>query len=61
MDQGVCTKNFPKEFQEETVWCENGYPKYRRREKVNGERVKTSSGLQDNRWLVPYNKTLVAK
>ena len=56
---GVCTKNYPKQFQEETVWCKNGYPKYRRREYVDGERVVTTNGLHDNRWVVPYNPDLL--
>ena len=59
MSQGVCSRNYPKEFQEETVWCSHGYPKYRRREFVDGKRVQTTNGLQDNRWVVPYNKILL--
>ena len=41
------------------MWCANGYPKYRRREFIDGQRVTTSNGIQDNRWVVPYNKILV--
>jgi hypothetical protein len=29
MVAGSCSKNFPKEFQQETSWCDSGYPKYR--------------------------------
>lgn len=59
MRDGVCTKKYPKEFLETTVWCENGYPSYRRREFAGGHRIVSSNGLQDNRWVVPYNKRLL--
>ena len=59
MFAGVCTKHFPKEFQDETMWNDKGYPRYRRREKVDGVAVKHSDGVRDNRWVVPYNRELL--
>ena len=62
MENGKCTKNFPKEFLKETlVDRENSYATYRRRKPEDGgQTVKhPSSGLQiDNRWIVPYNAYL---
>ena len=61
MQDGVCTKKYPKQFQDETLWCEGGYPHYRRREFVSGEKVKHKDGVRDNRWVVPYNPRLLKK
>ena len=61
MDNGVSTKNYPKKLQEETTWCEGGYPRYRRREFVNGQRVMHRVGVRDNRWAAPYNPRLLKK
>ena len=47
MENGVCTKQFPKEFQERTVITDNGYPKYRRRD--NGTVATVGSVEVDNR------------
>ncbi|XP_044005873.1 uncharacterized protein LOC122850880 [Aphidius gifuensis] len=46
---GICTKHFPKKFQNETLIDENGYPTYKRRntgvyKRINGEAV-------DNRYV----------
>src|SRR5271170_3222709 len=40
MMNGKCSKRFPKQFSEETMAHEDGYPIYRRREKINGEERK---------------------
>src|SRR5579859_7255278 len=55
-----CTKKFPKNFCNETMAHEDGYPIYRRREKINGEerKVKVRGVWLDNRWVVPYNPYL---
>ena len=59
-----CSKRFPKDFQEETVVQEDGYPLYRRRNngdsfdiplQVNGAPVLFQF---DNRWIVPNNPYL---
>ena len=60
MENGVCQKHYPKNFQENTQESDNGYPIYHRRE--NGHFVKTRNGIQlDNRWVVPHNIGLVTK
>ena len=59
----ICTKNYPKAFQEETTLPEDGYPLYRRRN--NGrtcvKHVGTTEVRLDNRWVVPYNPYLIKK
>ena len=60
MKDGVCQKNYPKNFQENTKENDNGYPIYRRRD--NGHFIKTKNGTQlDNRWVVPHNTNLIIK
>ena len=59
MDNGVCTKKYPKSWQEETAWCEGGYPHYRRRESIAGKVIKHKDDSRDNRWVVPYNPMLL--
>ena len=61
MENGVCTKRYPKRWQEETAWCEGGYPHYRRRESIAGKNIKHQDGIRDNRWVVPYNPMLLKK
>ena len=61
---GICSKRYPKEFQEETRVQEDGYPIYRRRN--DGRKISiprrgagTSDSITlDNRWIVPYNPYL---
>ena len=52
MDNGVCTKNFPKEFNDETILSVNGYPQYRRRN--NGRNVLIRGIQLDNRYVSNY-------
>ncbi|XP_065322969.1 uncharacterized protein LOC135930111 [Gordionus sp. m RMFG-2023] len=58
MENGSCTKKFPKDFQKESQHNANGYPFYQRRDKgfnhVGGKPV-------DNRYVIPYNKYLLLK
>ena len=57
-----CSKQFPKEFCNETTVQENGYPLYQRcndlstafTKRINGQNV-----VIDNRWVVPYNPYLI--
>jgi len=57
LGQARCAKRFPKDFQEETVVQEDGYPLYRRRN--NGDTYVGRNGFSyDNRWVVPYNPYL---
>ncbi len=59
MEDGKCTKEFPKEFRNETAANKDGYPRYRRRD--NGVIVKVGKYEVDNRWVVPYNPYLLMK
>jgi hypothetical protein len=59
MVNGVCSKDFPKEFVENTLLEVNGYPHYRRTD--NGQSVKVRNVEVDNRWVVPYNPYLCKK
>ena len=54
-----CSKHFPKEFSEFTVFGENGYPQYARPN--NGRTVEKNGFTYDNRHVVPYNPYLSAK
>ena len=60
MDQGKCTKKFPKEYQKDTVIDEDkSYPIYRRRSPEDGGQSAKKGGMNiDNRWVVPYNPYL---
>ena len=49
MDNGVCTKNYPKEFNSDTVLSVNRYPQYRR---SNSGRSLLIRGVHlDNRYI----------
>ena len=63
----VCSKHFPKNFSEETVIPEDGYPIYKRSSFINNQdRYHIRNPLRnvggqieiDNRWIVPYNPYL---
>ena len=53
MNNGKCSKYFPKDFQEETILDVNGYPYYMRRN-TGTTYERTSNHIVDNRWVVPY-------
>ncbi|XP_053571517.1 uncharacterized protein LOC128661269 [Bombina bombina] len=53
MVDGNCSKNFPKNFQEETLINVDGYPRYRRRK--NETTVIVKGKKIDNSWVVPYS------
>jgi len=70
MEEGVCTKQFPKPFQDATDITEDGYPKYRRRDNRNDGHVvrrhredrnvdnAVRAGHTHNGFVVPYNAFL---
>ena len=61
MKNGMCSKGFPKNFQETTVLPNDGhgYPLYAR---PNNGRIIVKNGFHfDNRWVVPYNRYLLLK
>lgn len=64
MQNGRCTKGYPKPFQENTSTAEDGYPSYARPDDGRSFPV-TISGTGtvqvDNRWIVPYNPYISAK
>ena len=55
MVDGKCSKNYPKQFNETTIYGENGYPQYARPN--NGRTVVKNGNTYDNRDVVPYNPT----
>jgi hypothetical protein len=61
MEKGVCSKNYPKDFQEETKLPHDGhgYPLYARPN--NGRVIEKNGFLFDNRWVVPHNEYLSVK
>ncbi|XP_044575241.1 uncharacterized protein LOC123259044 [Cotesia glomerata] len=63
MSDGKCTKNFPKDFTNDTITNVDGYPIYRRRNPDNGGQsfIKNISNTDidiDNCWVVPYSPLL---
>jgi hypothetical protein len=59
MVDNQCSKHYPKEFNEHTIYGENGYPQYARPN--NGRTVTKNGHVYDNRDVVPYNPYLSAK
>ncbi|KAM0839241.1 hypothetical protein ACQ4PT_060443 [Festuca glaucescens] len=57
MKDGLCSKKFPKSFQDETSVDESGFPVYRCRD--NGRFVMKNKIRLDNRHVVPYNMALL--
>jgi ATP-dependent DNA helicase PIF1 len=60
MSNGKCKKRFPRDLADQTVWNEDGYPIYQRR---NNGRTATvgppnAQRIVDNRSVVPYNPYL---
>ena len=57
LENGRCTKGYPKPFQKETVVnSDSFYATYRRRSPEDGGRTVTKGGRSiDNSWVVPYN------
>ncbi|KAL6505874.1 hypothetical protein OROHE_023253 [Orobanche hederae] len=59
MLDGKCTKNFPKKLLNSTTVDDEGYPMYMRR---NNENKVVKNGIElDNRFVVPYNDTLLLR
>jgi hypothetical protein len=59
MENGRCTKRFPKAFREHTSMDDNGYPDYVRPN--DGRQYEVRGCMVDNRWIVPYAPFLSAK
>ncbi|XP_047124302.2 uncharacterized protein LOC124807004 [Hydra vulgaris] len=52
MKDGVGSKNYPKDFNANTVAVHNGYPRYMRRD--NGLVINIKGNNVDNRWVYKY-------
>ena len=64
MQNGWCTKGYPKPFQESTSTNQDGYPSYAcpNDGRTFGVSVSGIGTVElDNRWIVPYNPFLSAK
>lgn len=59
MQNGKCSKHFPKDFTSSTTIDKAGYPLYMRRR--NGYVFQKGSVVIDNSFIVPYNRTLLLK
>ena len=64
MQNGKCTKKFPKPFLAQTEQGNDGYPKYRRRSTADGGHsvnkiFQHTEITMDNKWVVPYNPWLL--
>lgn len=59
MDNGKCTKRFPKDLLAHTITGVDGYPLYRRRSTTDGGHSYMLNDIEiDNRWVVPYSPLL---
>ena len=56
IEDGECTKSFPKEFFPETVMNHNGFPAYRRRDTGQTQPLVRNNRVYhvENRWVVQY-------
>lgn len=54
-----CKNKHPKDYCDSTIFGDNSYPLYRRRD--NGISIKVRGQMLDNRWVVLYNPYLSAK
>ncbi|GBP61498.1 hypothetical protein EVAR_34735_1 [Eumeta japonica] len=63
MQEGHCSKRYPRALSEQTISGENGYPLYRRKSPQHGGftakiRLRGQEIDLDNRWVVPYSPVL---
>ena len=58
MVDGKCSKEFPKDLQEETQENVDGYPRYKR---TNNQTFELNGVEIDSRWVVPHNPYLLLK
>jgi hypothetical protein len=61
MKDGRCSKRYPRDYADETIENEDGYPTYRRRNVPNHEFRNARGMLINNTWVVPHNPYLTAK
>ncbi|XP_010490026.1 PREDICTED: uncharacterized protein LOC104767743 [Camelina sativa] len=60
MENGVCTKKYPRSYTASTSVNDSGYVVYRRREDAT-KTVMKGSTLLDNRYVVPHNMAILKK
>ena len=58
-EKGRCSKFYPKEFQDETNFTDNGFTQYRQRD--TNIYIRRDNCNLDNRWVVPHNLQLLKK
>ncbi|KAJ0779971.1 hypothetical protein HanPI659440_Chr06g0232421 [Helianthus annuus] len=61
MNDGKCTKGFPKSYCDETFIRNDGWSSYRRRNNSRKVRVGRQDIMLDNGYVVPYNRALLIK
>ncbi|KAF7826710.1 uncharacterized protein G2W53_017874 [Senna tora] len=59
MVKSICSKHFPNKFTDSTSFDEDGYCKYRRPD--SGHFIEKNGIKLDNRFVVPYNPTLLRR
>nr|XP_018910130.1 PREDICTED: uncharacterized protein LOC109039193 [Bemisia tabaci] len=60
MNNGICSKNYPRNFLDETRAGEDSYPTYKRLSPDNGGFTTVIKHFKiDNSWVVPYNPVLL--
>lgn len=59
MENGKCTKHFPKAFQARTIMDRNGYPQYYRPD--DGHSYEVGGHMVNNQFIIPYNPYLSSK
>ncbi|XP_056859714.1 uncharacterized protein LOC130508302 [Raphanus sativus] len=57
MENGLCSKAYPKTYCQTTTVSKDGFPVYRRREQPESY-VEKNGMRSDNLWVIPYNKQL---
>lgn len=57
MKRGKCSKYYPKDFQHETNFTDNGFTQYKRRD--TGIYIRKENHNLDNKWVVPHNLSLL--
>ncbi|GAA0153123.1 hypothetical protein LIER_11437 [Lithospermum erythrorhizon] len=59
MKESRCKNHYPRTFAEYTTHGKGSYPNYRRRNDMRNAKVR--GHLLDNRWVIPYNPTLLVQ